>query len=996
MATAYTQIYEYKDPVQLDISNTLGKAATYKQNQYDTNTAEIQKLVNQYVGMDLLRDIDQNYLGDRLKTLTNYVNQAGALDWSRRKVFDDVSNYIGQALDSNVMAGVVSTRRYRTHQAQMEDLKKNKPELYGTQNDWMATRDLDRYMSSNQLGDIYKQGSYVPYTDVKKELLENSKYLKDFGVESYIDSTDGNVYFKTIKTGERLTKEKANQYVDMVLGEKGKTQLMIDGIYSYRNVGDDDLKGEYNKYISNISDNYTKSAKALRLKAVNSPKNIKERLNQEADSLDAMANNALSAKGLLTDRDSIASNLYINRFKQQWSDMLSFDRIKDWKIDDSGMQIAKFNQQVNQDNISNSLKAAGLEIDNQKLKIDQNRLALDQSKLTAELMSKGLTMDADGNIVEDTNSARNPLYNGMTVTQDSKNLEEVEMTPALQTFKDYDTAYGMAIKDGSSALTATLNNPQYADLKKELGFEGKDAKYIINSMIINPSGYGKLMNVLDANTKDLIRNAAGAYKEKENLKKTAEPIYKEVQRISNGIYASPDSANSFKNNVNLFQGGLSIDEKGNLVQKDVRKSNTLNDRKVREIGVINSMIAQGEKLDDDEKALLYQKQLDILKSMKLTNAQYKEAKDKLIYSYNGFWGGMKSNIAAGIQAIPGLMIGLSNIDNTINYLNRDNKSAGKSYIAGTIMEEAAKSDLANNSLVNANNQSSNRRGAYGFMLDQFNDLGRPNYDVEDAGDTDLPGVVDASTTMDRVKGTLRLAKEQALQSRGKINFMNNVNVDLSSDVGKQIISNIKANLPIGSEIQKDGNIQFQINPETGLATVTAPVKNGKEIEPMQIEIPIQNLPPQVLGRVNLNKQQYLYSANNPNSIGYSGYSEIPASQKDWRSQIDFLPVSERTDAENNPPKTQEDILKELEMTFGKDIVTQNKAEIKDIIDRPVDFQMVSEGGQWTVVGKQGNEVIMRKPTGQEYIDPNLIDKHINKLGTEKIIENVKLLLRNKQ
>lgn len=990
MATAYTQIYEYKDPTQLDISNTLGKAATYKQNQYDTNTTEIQKLVNQYVGTDLLRDVDQNYLGERLKTLTNYVNQAGAMDWSRRKVFDDVSNYIGQALDSNVMAGIVSTRRYRTHQAQMEDLKKNKPELYGTQNDWMATRDLDRYLSSNQLGDIYKQGSYVPYTDVKKELLENSKYLKDFGVESYIDSTDGNVYFKTIKTGERLTKEKANQYVDMVLGEKGKTQLMIDGIYSYRNVGDDDLKNEYNNYISDISDHYTKSAKALRLKATNSPKNLKERYNQEADSLDAMANNAISAKGLLTDRDSIASNLYTNRFKQQWSDMLSFDRIKDWKIDDSGMQIAKFNQQVRQDEISNAFKAAGLEI-------DKSKLALEQNKLTADLLSKGLTMDANGNIIEDINSSRNPLnQQGITSTQNAQQLEEIETTPALQTFKDYDIAYGTAIKDGSSALTATLNNPQYNDLKKELGFEGKDARYIINSMIVNPSGYGKLMNILDSNTKDLIRNAAGAYKEKEDLKKTVEPIYKDVQRISNGIYASPDTANSFKNNVNLFQGGLSVDDKGNLVKKDVRRSNTINDRKVREIGVINSMIAQGENMDDDEKALLYQKQLDILRSMKLSGIQYKNAKDKLIYSYNGFWGGMKANIAAGIQAFPTLMVGLSNIDKTINYLNRDNKSAGKSYIAGTIMEEAAKSDLFNNSLLDPNNQSSNRRGAYGFMLDQFNDLGRPNYDLEDAGDSDLPGVVNASTTMDRVKGTLRLAKEQALRSRGRVNFMNNVNVDLSSDIGKQIISNIKANLPIGAEIQKDGNVQFQINPTTGTATVTTPVKNGKEIEPMQIEIPIQNLPPQVLNKVNLNKQTYLYSANNPSSIGYSGYSEIPTSQKDWRSQIELMPITERTNAENNPPKTQEDIVRELEMTFGKELVNQNKAEIKDIIDRPVNFQMVSEGGQWTVVGKQGNEVIMRKPTGQEYIDPNLIDKHINKLGTEKIIENVKLLLRNKQ
>lgn len=989
MATAFTQIYQYRDPVQLDISNTLGKAATYKQNLYDSNTAAIQQLVNQYAGTDLLREIDQNYLGDRLKTLTNYINQAGAMDWSRRSVFNDVSNYVGQALDSNVMAGIASTQRYRKHQVEMDDLKKNKPDLYAVQNDWMATRDLQRYLTSNQLGDVYRQGSYVPYTDVKKELLENSKYLKDFGVETYLDSSDGNVYFKTIKTGERLTKEKANQYIDLVLGEKGKTQLMIDGIYNYRGASDDQLKSEYGKYIDNIADTYSKSAKALRLQAVNSPKNLKDQFLNEANYLDKLSNETISSKGLLTDRDSIASNLYLNRFKQQWSNMLSFDRIKDWKIDDSGMQVAKFQQQVRQDNISNQFKVAELEMDKQKM-------ALEQTKIAADLIGKGLKMDANGNIVEDPTSARNPSNQGITVTQESKNLEETEITPALQVFSDYDMAYGNAIKDGSENLIKTLNDPQNAQLRKALGFEGKDARYIINSMIVNPNAYNKLLSHLDANTQDLIRMAQGAYKEKENVKKKVEPIYKDVQRISNGIYNSPDDSNSFKNNMNLFQGGMSIDDKGNLIQKDVRRSNSLNDRKVREIGVINSMIAQGEKLDDDEKALLYQKQIDILKSMNLTPSQYQKAKDKLIYKYEGIWSGITSNLAAVVATKPSIIQGLQNIDNVVNWFNRDNKSAGKSYIAGTVLEAAGKSDLLNNSLVDPNNQSSNRRTVYGYLLDQFNDLGRPNYDTDDIGDTDLPGLVDGSTVMARIKGTLKSAKEEATKIKGKTTFLNNVNVDLSSEIGKQIIGNIKANLPVGAEIQKDGNVQFKIDSSTGTATIIAPVKQGKEVAPVEIQIPVQNLPSQILQKVELNKKQYLYSANNPNSVGYEGFAEIPTSRKEWLSQVETMPVSQRTEAVNNPSKTQEDIVKEMEFTFGKEIVNQHKAEIKDIIDRPVNFQMVAENGQWTVVGKQGEEVIMRKPTNQEYIDPNLTDKFLDKLATEQIIENIKVLLRTKQ
>ena len=456
-------------------------------------------------------------------------------------------------------------------------------------------------------------------------------------------------------------------------------------------------------------------------------------------------------------------------------------------------------------------------------------------------------------------------------------------------------------------------------------------------------------------------------------------------------------ANSFKNNMNLFQGGFSVDNKGNLVKKDVRRSNDLNDRKVREIGVINSMIAQGADIDDDSRELLQQKQRDILRSMNLSPAQYQKAKDTLIYQSQGFWDSLKSNAAATVTTIaPGFITALGTVDAGINLLNKDNKSAGKSNLAGSLLESASKSDITTNSLVNSKNQSSNVRGYLGFMLDQFNDLGRANYDIDDLGDTDLPGIVDGSTVMDRVQGHLRAAKEAAINSRGKTTFLNNVNVDLSSKVGKEIISNIKANLPIGTELQKDGNAQFKIDTSTGMVTVTAPVKQGKEILPMDVQIPIANLPKQIVDRVNLNQKEYLYSANNPNSVGYSGFTEVPTSRAEWYSQIEKMPIEQRTEAVNNPPKTQQDILKELEFTFGKDLVEKNKAEIKNIIDRPVNFEMVPEKGQWTIVGKQGNEVIMRRPTTQEYIDPDLTDKLINRLGTEQILENVKLLLRNKQ
>ena len=1003
MASSYSQIYQYRDPVQLDISSTLGKAATFKQENYDINTSAVQQLVNQYVGTDLLRPLDQEYLGNRLKTLTNFVNQAGTMDWSRKTIANDAANYIGQALDNNVMAGIASTKSFRAHQAYMEDLKKNKPELYAVQNDWMSTRGLEDYMKSGKLGEVYRTSSYVPYTDVKKELLENSKYLKDFGVETYIDASDNNVYFKTIKTGEKITKDKANQYIDLVLGQKGKTQLMIDGIYNYKDIPEDKLKEEYNNHVGDIADNYTQSAKALRLAATNSPKLQKERYLAEANKMDDMANQTNASKGLLTDRDSIASNLYVNQFKQKWSNMLSFDRIKDWKIDDSGMQVAKHEHSVRQDTISNNFKLADLELKRQGLGIDQQKLAIEQQKLVGDLMSKGLTVDENGNIVEDVNSSRNPLNANsaeVTVTQDPKKLEKIKKQPITQIFQDYDTAWGMAIQDGSAGITAKLDDPQYSQLRKELNFEGKDAKFIINSMIVNPQDYNKLLNILDPNTKDLVRKAQGAYKQKESIKKEAQPIYDEVTRFSNGMYVTPGNKTLVKTdirtNFNLFQGGLGLDAKGNLVKRDVRSSNTLEDRVVREIGVINSMIAQESGITDDRRQLLQQRQTDLLKTLGLSNSQYAAAKDKLIYRSTGFWEGGLNNVAKVASKVPFLISQVKMVDNAINYLNRDDSGASKSNMAGSIEKAADKSDLTNNSFFSRTNQSNNTRGVFGYMADQVTDTGRANYDINDSGNSDIKGVTEASTFMNRVNGYMKDVEEEALAKVGSTQFLNTINVDLSDKLGKSILGNIKANLPVGSEIQSDGNVQYTIDPSTGQATMIVPVKQDKEIVPMQIEIPISAVPSQILNKVNLSQKNELYSAQNPNALGYKGYAEIPTSRAEWNSKVDLMPIQERTQAVNNPPKTQEDIIKDMSFLFGKELVIQNQKEIQEILSTPVNFEMVPEEGQWTMVGKQGNSTIMRKHTGEQYMDPDLTDKLINKLGTEKIIENVKLLLKNKQ
>ena len=252
MSSAYTNITTYRDPAQIDLSSTF-KAQAYKQQNYDVNTAQTQQLINQYAGTDLLRDIDKQYFGERLNTLVKYINESGTRDWSRKSVANEIQNYVSTALDKNVMNAIATTQSFRKQQSEIEDIKKNKPDLYSMQNEWFAKQDLNRYLSSNEVGDTYRAQSYTPYTDVKKVILENADKLKDFGVEYYTDNIGGNSYFRRIGTFEKIDPETAKHYLSTMMDSKVMNQLYIDGQYAYKDTDASTVKNKYTDKLDSMS-----------------------------------------------------------------------------------------------------------------------------------------------------------------------------------------------------------------------------------------------------------------------------------------------------------------------------------------------------------------------------------------------------------------------------------------------------------------------------------------------------------------------------------------------------------------------------------------------------------------------------------------------------------------------------------------------------------------------------------------------------------------------
>ena len=138
-------------------------------------------MINKYINTDLLRDVDKQYLGERIGTLVNFINTSGNRNWTKKSVANEIQQYITTAIDDNVLNAVASTQAYRKQMAEIEAYKKAGKGEYAVQNEWMATQDFQRYMTSGEIGDRYRAGTYIPYKNVSEKILKHADKLKDFG-----------------------------------------------------------------------------------------------------------------------------------------------------------------------------------------------------------------------------------------------------------------------------------------------------------------------------------------------------------------------------------------------------------------------------------------------------------------------------------------------------------------------------------------------------------------------------------------------------------------------------------------------------------------------------------------------------------------------------------------------------------------------------------------------------------------------------------------------
>src|SRR6478736_152202 len=237
-----------------------------KQMQYDQGVQRIQSQIDNIAGLDVIRDIDKQYLQSKLNEVGSNVKRFAAADFSNFQLTNSVGGMISQVgKDSNIQNAVLSTNKYRKEVSNLETAKKEGKS--SVQNEWDFNTKAARWLNSPDLKQSFND-VYTPYIDVSKKWMEVIKSLhsdlqeRDIAYEMNADGSPN--YQKTLAaiqsiSSEKVSAPKIENALRASLTPDELNQLSIDGRYTFRDISPEALAFRSSrKYTSQIQENQDK------------------------------------------------------------------------------------------------------------------------------------------------------------------------------------------------------------------------------------------------------------------------------------------------------------------------------------------------------------------------------------------------------------------------------------------------------------------------------------------------------------------------------------------------------------------------------------------------------------------------------------------------------------------------------------------------------------------------------------------------------------------
>ena len=453
MANAYSIIHQNRkitDPIDLNFTN---KVLSYKQGKYDKNLAEIEQTLGQVASLNLRKDVDKKYLGERLNSMLNSVNNSGVLDLSNKGVANDINSSIMSVIDDKVLNAYSTTANLNSKVKEMQELVKKNPELYAKQNADLFNKQIEEYMSSDEVGQQASFQSYIPYNDYNKEVNEGiSKWVKDMGVmnyERYITGKDDRMYKVT---GETVDSDQLSSAYDMMVTPDMMMQMSIDADFKYKGISDEKLKQNFDN-INQGKIKYLQKQITNKSSGLNDLEDVDKRLVEQE--IQDLKDNVIELENLNFDRSKNATKLYMDSYKNGILDTYGIDRVTKTELT---TDILDYNKKL---------------LENKKLQAELDGLDSSKSGFGKDAMTINTIGDVDKEGKIDTNEDAfekiNNVYNSSRsdlVNKLKNSSEDVWRGTKLDRPSDdegyekliSETLNGLVSEDGTINLNTNSNN----------------------------------------------------------------------------------------------------------------------------------------------------------------------------------------------------------------------------------------------------------------------------------------------------------------------------------------------------------------------------------------------------------------------------------------------------------------------------------------------------------------------------------------------------------
>jgi hypothetical protein len=226
---------------QMPVIDEMYRIGMAKQQKYDQGVQKIQSQIDNVAGLDVIRDVDKQYLQSKMNELGNNLKAVAAGDFSNFQLVNSVGGMVGQlSQDPDIINAHASTKRYRDEARMMESARKEGKS--SIQNQWDFNNKANTWIRSTDLKQSFNN-RYTPYIDVDKKWLDVYKGLHSDLQEQdipYEKNADGSLNVeKTAAAMQRMSKESVSaaqieNAVRSSLTPDEQNQLSINGRYQFR------------------------------------------------------------------------------------------------------------------------------------------------------------------------------------------------------------------------------------------------------------------------------------------------------------------------------------------------------------------------------------------------------------------------------------------------------------------------------------------------------------------------------------------------------------------------------------------------------------------------------------------------------------------------------------------------------------------------------------------------------------------------------------------